>query len=81
MIDKRHCVPEAGGDANRGKGPQVSANGEAPAFDYIVVGGGSAGCVVTNRLVDRQGARVLLLEAGWPDDNPMIRMPAVVPIP
>ncbi|MEZ5905326.1 MAG: GMC family oxidoreductase N-terminal domain-containing protein [Geminicoccaceae bacterium] len=54
----------------------MSANEEAPAFDYIVVGGGSAGCVATNRLVDREGARVLLLEAGWPDDNPMIRMPA-----
>ena len=45
-------------------------------FDYIVVGGGSAGCVTTNRLVGRHDASVLLLEAGLPDNSPLIRMPA-----
>jgi len=44
-------------------------------FDYIVVGGGSAGCVVTNRLV-QAGKCVLLLEAGPRDNTPFIHIPA-----
>lgn len=45
-------------------------------YDYIVVGGGSAGCVAAARLVRDFGARVLLLEAGLGDGNPLIRIPA-----
>ncbi|MGI9417328.1 MAG: GMC family oxidoreductase [Geminicoccaceae bacterium] len=54
----------------------MSEASAAGTFDYIVVGGGAAGCVATNRLVDVHGARVLLLEAGGEDNHPLIRMPA-----
>ena len=44
-------------------------------FDYIVVGGGTAGCVVASRLSERQEARVLVVEAGPNDRHPLIPVP------
>ncbi len=44
-------------------------------FDYIIVGAGSAGCVLANRLSEDESVRVCLLEAGPVDSHPLIHMP------
>ena len=46
-------------------------------FDFIIIGAGSAGCVLANRLSAQPGNRVLLLEAGGSDRNPIIHVPLV----
>ncbi|MFT6153716.1 MAG: choline dehydrogenase [Crocinitomicaceae bacterium] len=50
-------------------------------FDYIIVGAGSAGCVLANRLSENPGHSVLLLETGGADNSIFIKMPTALSIP
>lgn len=58
--------------------PQRAHADAAGDFDYVIVGGGAAGCVLAARLTEDPGIRVCLLEAGPEDTNPLIRIPAGV---
>ena len=45
------------------------------SFDYIIIGAGTAGCILANRLTENENIKVLLIEAGGKDTNPWIHIP------
>ena len=62
---------EHAGNGTRGRG------GATEVFDYVVVGGGSAGCAVAARLSEDPAASVALIEAGPRDDDRLFELPAL----
>lgn len=73
------CAPEMIGLATmRGATLRLVLGGLMDAWDYIVVGAGSAGCVLANRLSADPALRVLLLESGPVDRSPYLHVPAAL---
>ncbi len=55
---------------------RATQDGGADQFDYVIVGAGAAGSLLANRLTEEAGVTVCVLEAGPPDHNPFIHIPA-----
>jgi choline dehydrogenase len=53
--------------------------GDLRVYDYVIVGAGSAGCVLAARLGEDPDVKIGVIEAGPPDDEPTIHMPLAFP--
>ena len=54
---------------------QAVSQQTAGSYDYIIIGAGTAGCVLANRLTEDRNVSVLLIEAGGKDDYVWIHIP------
>jgi len=61
--------------------PELCMPNEVSEADYVIVGAGSAGCVLANRLTEDGRANVLVLERGGSDSSVLIQMPSALSIP
>ncbi|MBT3656107.1 MAG: choline dehydrogenase [Alphaproteobacteria bacterium] len=61
--------------------PDHNKTADAPHFDYIVIGSGSAGSALTYRLGENKAHKILVLEYGGSDAGPFIQMPAALSYP
>ncbi|KAG0087043.1 hypothetical protein BGZ93_010131 [Podila epicladia] len=69
-VSKLTSLPE------EGKGPWVQDKDSKEQYDYVILGGGTAGCVLASRLAETPGVKVLILEAGYSDDVFSSKAPA-----
>src|SRR5689334_15443836 len=71
----RGSPPKGGGGGGVGH-YVVQMNEHGDVFDYVIVGAGTAGCVLASRLSEDHDKRVALIEAGPMDRHPFIHIPA-----
>src|SRR4030088_2464268 len=72
------CAQDSRGIASRPPKSGGAKTRREDRYDYVIVGAGSAGCVLAARLTETPGVRVLLLEAGRRDNSWQIDMPSAV---